>query len=49
MTRLIANYSAALAMLIACSQPLSAQVDAGTITGIVSDSPVQSCLVPPSS
>jgi Carboxypeptidase regulatory-like domain len=37
MRRLIANFSAALALLIACCQPLCAQVDTGTITGIISD------------
>ena len=37
MTRLIAISSAVFALLIACSPPLGAQVDTGTITGIVSD------------
>ena len=38
MRRLSAITSAVFALLIVCSQPLSAQVDTGTITGIVSDS-----------
>jgi hypothetical protein len=37
MTRLIAISSAVFSLLIACSSPLGAQVDTGTITGIVSD------------
>ena len=38
MRRLSAITSTVFALLIVCSQPLSAQVDTGTITGIVSDS-----------